>query len=155
MKKLLQAKTLLLLGLLIIIVLILSLGQFKKNPNQKTLVINNKIKINVEIADTPAELTQGYSNHPPISDQEGMLFILPNAAKYNFWMKDMLFDLDFIYIRNKRIVELVENVPAPANYQGKNYIVYPKQAFRQVLEVKSGFIKKNKMKLNDSIELID
>ena len=153
MKKLVEDKAKLLVSLLIVIVLILSLGLFKKNHNSKILTIGGKIEVGVKVARKPAELAQGYSNHSPISDHEGMLFIMPNTALHTFWMKNMLFDLDFIYINNNKVVDLIENVPCPANYNGQTYIVNPQKAFNKVLEVKSGFVKNNKIKVGDLIEL--
>jgi uncharacterized protein len=139
----------------VLLLLILTFSFLKKNTpkSQTELSIANKVKIAIEVANTDEELQQGYSNHQPISDKEGMLFIMPTIALHTFWMKDMLFDLDFIYIQNNKVVDLVKNIPSPANNQGEIAYVNPKVAVNQVLEVKSGFIDQYKIEIGDWISL--
>src|SRR3989304_6446445 len=61
--------------------------------------------INVEIAQTEAEREQGLSGHKPLADDEGMLFIFDKPGYHGFWMKDMLFSIDIIWISaDKKIV---------------------------------------------------
>ena len=52
----------------------------------------------VEVARTEAEHVQGLSGHPPLKDDEGMLFIFDDEQARHFWMKDMLFPLDIVFI---------------------------------------------------------
>ncbi len=146
-------KTLLFLVSVLIFVLIVAVyrGKSQKEQSTQTTIIN-KTPIKVTVADTDSERTQGYSNHPPISYNEGMLFIFPFRGNYTFWMKDMLFDLDFIYIRSDHIVDIIENVKAPSNNNGEIVYVTSPEPFEKILEVKSGFIKKNKIKVGDRIQ---
>ncbi|MEK6960175.1 MAG: DUF192 domain-containing protein [Nanoarchaeota archaeon] len=61
----------------------------------------------VEAARTEAEHVQGLSGHPPLKDDEGMLFIFDDAQVRHFWMKDMLFPLDIVFIgEDGRIVDI-------------------------------------------------
>ena len=54
--------------------------------------------IKVEIADTDAKRELGLSGHAPLSDTQGMLFVFDTPGIYSFWMKDMLFPLDIIWL---------------------------------------------------------
>src|SRR4030042_2564613 len=69
------------------------------SSNFKTAQINGQ-KIFVEIADTPEKRSQGLSGRDNLSQNQGMLFIFNQPAIPSFWMKDMNFPLDFIWINN-------------------------------------------------------
>ena len=52
----------------------------------------------VKIADTEEERAQGLSGVPSLKKDEGMLFIFPKEGLHAFWMKDMNFALDLVWI---------------------------------------------------------
>lgn len=144
-------KLLIFFSLVIILLIIVPIYRSKTQSNLQTAIINDK-PIKVTVADTPQLRDQGYSNHPPISYNEGMLFVFPYLGNYTFWMKDMLFDLDFVYIRNNKVVYTIEQVPAPINNNGQVvYLTSPEQ-FNKLLEVKAGFVKKTGLKVGDQIQ---
>lgn len=97
----------------------------------------NGQRLRVEIADTPEETARGLSGHEPLGENEGMLFLFDEASVRPFWMKEMLFDLDIIWIRDSVVVEIAENMPAPsglsipATYR-------PSEAADMVLEINAG-----------------
>lgn len=117
------------------------------------LTISDKVTINVDIEDTDEKRALGYSGHKPITFSEGKLFVFSTPGKYLFWMKDMLFDLDFIYIRDNKIVEIKEKIPAPKNNKGEIAYVNSAVPFDSILEVKSGFVKKYGVKVGDSVKV--
>ncbi len=140
--------------LAVFLLIILSPGGKKNSPSSSPrLAITDKVEIRVEIADSDTERQQGYSNHPPIGYDEGMLFVFERPAKYPFWMKEMLFDLDFIYIGNGRVVHIEKNVPAPKDNDEQVAVVHSPVIFDMLLEVKSGFADKYDLKVGDNIEL--
>lgn len=67
----------------------------------------------VEIAATDAEKAQGLSDRASLATNAGMLFIFDPASQPDFWMKDMRFALDFVWIANGRVAGINRNVPAP------------------------------------------
>src|SRR3989338_4003843 len=76
---------------------------------EKIILINNRELI-VEIADEPHEQSLGLSGRKPLNDNQGMLFIFPQTGFYEFWMKDMEFSLDLIWIdENNNIIEITKN----------------------------------------------
>lgn len=143
--------------MLIIVITIVILAGFilktKPGSTNPKLTIGDKVTIAVDLADTNQKRTQGYSNHPQIGYDEGLLFMFDKADLYPFWMKEMLFDLDFIFIRNNKVVYLLQNIKAPINYQGEVEYAISQEPFDQLLEVRSGFIDKYNITLKDSVAL--
>ncbi len=62
----------------------------------------------VEVVNTSASITQGLSDRPTIGS-DGMLFVMPTASFYSFWMPRMSFDLDLVYFHNDTLVEIIAN----------------------------------------------
>lgn len=54
--------------------------------------------IAVDVADEEAEQVQGLSGRSGLGPNEGMLFIYPEPSRPGFWMKDMRFDIDIVWI---------------------------------------------------------
>lgn len=110
-------------------------------------MINSQTKIFVEVAETEEKRTRGLSGREKLLDIEGMLFVFETPARHTFWMKDMKFDLDIIWINNKKIVDITENV----SHNNQQVIYSPKVPVNMVLEVNAGFVKKNEIKIEDHV----
>ena len=68
-----------------------------------------KTKIDFEIADTDYERQFGLMNRNEMKENEGMLFIFPDAMQ-SFWMRNTLISLDMIFVdSNKKIVTIHKN----------------------------------------------
>ena len=116
--------------------------------NQPKVEIGGKI-INVEIADTNAKRELGLSGHAPLADDQGMLFAFDKAGKYPFWMKDMLFPIDIIWISEDYKIVYIEKKAQPSSYPA----TFGGQVdARYVLEVNAGFSEKNNLKIGDQIK---
>lgn len=95
----------------------------------------------VEVVTTPESITQGLSDRTEIGNgtpSQGMLFILPERRQPSFWMKNMHFDLDMIWIKDNQIVAITPNVPHPAAPQDYLATYSPNQAVDMVLELPAG-----------------
>lgn len=114
-------------------------------------------KLNVEVASTTAAQTQGLSHREQLTDTQGMLFDLRSRpiGKPTFWMKDMKFDLDIIWIKDFKVVDISKNVPKPDPLVSPNELpkYSPKENADMVLEVNSGWSDENKIKVGDKITL--
>ena len=109
---------------------------------KKTIYIN-EIPLTVEIADEPQEQMQGLSGREKMADNKGMLFIFPKSFAPSFWMKDMKFSLDIIWIdENGFIVAISKNV-SPNTYPAT---FSPSSPVKYVLEVNAGWSDKNNIK---------
>jgi len=98
----------------------------------------------VEVVNTPASITQGLSGRAQLGGSnpqvEGMLFVLPRPQQAAFWMKEMKFDLDLVWIKDNQVVEVTPQVPAPEMSVGELGlpIYQPQQVVDLVLEVNAG-----------------
>lgn len=98
-------------------------------------ILMPKGALEVELANTEASRTLGLSGRHAMRDDEGMLFVFETPGRYGFWMKDMEFPLDIVWINENGIVVSIErNVAADS---------YPKAFINQsdasyVLEINAG-----------------
>ncbi len=119
-------------------------------PKTTKIVLKDK-EIEVEIAKTEEERTKGLSHRESIGNYQGMLFIFPQKDVLpTFWMKDMKFPLDIIWINDGKIVKIDENVDYPKENSQKNLTLYkPPTPVDFVLEVKAGFSRENNWQAGD------
>ena len=116
-----------------------------------------KTSINVEIADTAEKKSKGLGGRETLAQDAGMLFVFEKIDKYVFWMKGMKVPLDFIYINDDRIVDLLTDVKPPEVDTPDNKLdrYAPIIAVNKVLEVNSGFVKSHGVGIGDKIVLIE
>ena len=108
-----------------------------------------QVCIEAEIADSAPKQAKGLMFREGLSDKKGMFFIFDKEDKYAFWMKNMQFALDIIWInQDKEIVDINTNVP-PCGTSCENII--PREKSRYVLEVSAGFVERNQIKIGDSV----
>lgn len=136
--------------LVLILFLVFFSFKFFSKPSFDEIEINGK-KFKIEIADTSAKRVKGLSNRESLSKGSGMLFIFKEPGFHRFWMKDMNFALDLIWIRENKIVEITANV-LPTEYQPPNTIS-PKTKVDKVLEINAGKAKEFGLKVGDKVEL--
>lgn len=131
---------------------------FSKNKNDELSWQNYKIggaTIQVQVADTVKTRMQGLSGREELKADEGMLFVFPYSGRHGFWMKDMNFDLDIIWIKENIIIGISENVKKPETKNISSLeTIYPPENIDSVLEVNSGFSKANNLKVGDSTSLV-
>ncbi len=108
------------------------------------------ITLNLEIAKTPSDRIKGLSGRTALEESEGLLFVFPKPGKYGFWMKDMNFPIDIIWIdKNMRVLGASEEL-TPESYP-KSY--YPPSEVQFVLEVPAGFYKRHSLKVGEGLFL--
>ena len=122
-----------------------------KTP-QKVLAIGSA-QIMAEVRQSEAELELGLSYRPSMGETEGMIFIYKEPQKVLYWMKGMQFPLDFIFVVNKRIVEIVEQVSEPSRDNPVEKTVVPTQLVDMVIEVNAGWVSRNQVKVGDLVNL--
>ena len=99
------------------------------------VTINPGLTVYAEVVDTPDERAIGLSEHTSLDENEAMLFIFKESGKHGFWMKDMDFAIDIIWLnKEKEIVHIKENAD-PANFP-ESYA--PDEDAQYVLELVSG-----------------
>jgi uncharacterized membrane protein (UPF0127 family) len=110
----------------------------------------------VDIAESIGSRMRGLSGREALPSDAGMLFIFPISARYGFWMKDMKFPLDFVWIDKGIVVGLTEQVPPPDYSKKVSHLpsYYPPQSVDMVLEINAGEIQKQGIVLGMPIELV-
>lgn len=105
--------------------------------------------LKTEVVRENKEMARGLSGRENIKSDEGMLFVFDKEDKHAFWMKDMKFSIDMIFLdKNKKIVYIKENAMPesfPETFGGEYDSFF-------VLEVVSGFANKNDLKVGDILE---
>lgn len=87
----------------------------------------------IEYALTDDERTRGLGQRTSLDPGKGMLFVFPEPGIYGFWMKDMQFPLDFIFITDERVESVLHNIS-----EHDERILYPHQPVKYILEVNAG-----------------
>ena len=108
----------------------------------------------VEIADTPETRAQGLSGRPSLDDGYGMLFVFERAYEHRFWMKDMMFPLDFVWISEGcAVVDVTANVPPPEQGTETNDLptYSPSAPVLYVLEIDAGTIAETGIEVGDAV----
>ncbi|MEK7192050.1 MAG: DUF192 domain-containing protein [Patescibacteria group bacterium] len=124
----------------------------KKNEQSpiREIIIGGHI-FQVEIADDVFSRSQGLSNRESLEPDRGMLFIFEQPASQSFWMKNMKFPLDIIWIKNGKIIGLEKNVPPDASPMPR---VYPSPSqVDQVLEINAGKADDLNMEIGEMVTL--
>ena len=91
-------------------------------PTTSLYLGNNPEPFSVYVADTPAEHVIGLGDTVQLADNEGMVFLFSSASEQVFWMKDVEYSIDIIWVKDNEVVGFVtahpENPLIPlANYQ--------------------------------------
>ncbi|MDF0682058.1 MAG: DUF192 domain-containing protein [Candidatus Nitrosocosmicus sp.] len=124
----------------------------QQEQNKTALVSLGGVNVTASLSTTPDSQSKGLSIKDSLNENEGMLFIFDSPQKYSFWMKDMKFPIDIIWINSTgNIVHIEKNLspcylllPCPS-YAPNNDSLY-------VLEVASNFTNKFGVSVGDSVE---
>ncbi len=108
----------------------------------------------VETASTTEAMQKGLSDRSSMNDDQGMLFDYGGVSSIPaYWMKDMKFNLDFIWIYQNKIIGITPDVPAPKSAEDNLPSYYPPSPVDEVLEVNAGWEEMNNIKIGDDIFL--
>lgn len=115
-------------------------------PKPKHFLTLGTTRINVEIAQTEAEQERGLSGRADLPENHGLLFVYTQDARPAFWMKEMNFPIDIIWLdKNLTVVGIERNI-SPDTYPQTFSSPAP---IRYGLEVRAGFVDKYHLKVGD------
>ncbi|MDP3970425.1 MAG: DUF192 domain-containing protein [bacterium] len=121
-----------------------------------TIVKFNDSEINTYIADEESERNLGLGDIAELEWNQGMLFVYDESDEYSYWMKDVEYPIDIIWLSDDYIVDITENVPPEA--EGTSLLQYqsysPHAPVNRVLEVNAGYVQENNVKIGDIIKII-
>lgn len=113
-------------------------------PSAKIKIAGTQLKIFV--ADTPVARERGLGGREALADNEGMLFVFPTDDAYAFWMKDMKFSIDILWLDASGTVVHIEPNVSPDSYP-RTY--KPSRPARYVLEVNAGFVEQHHVQVGN------
>ena len=146
-----RKKFFILLSLIILLVVFVFVLSSKKQTIPTATI--DGVKFNLDIARTQSQQEKGLAIYNSLPKNKGMLFPFPKPDYYAFWMKDMKFPIDIIYIRQSRIVTIFSDVLNPASPSAPLPILRPNAPSDTVLEINAGLSNKYGFKKGDFVQL--
>jgi uncharacterized membrane protein (UPF0127 family) len=111
-------------------------------------------RLDVYVADTERKREVGLAAFDSIAEDEGMIFLFDSSDIHTFWMKDMKFNIDIIWINGEDIVDITKNIPVQNAMSDNELVKYqPATAANRVLEVNSGWADRNNIKVGDKVKM--
>ncbi|OGH42574.1 MAG: hypothetical protein A3H79_03395 [Candidatus Levybacteria bacterium RIFCSPLOWO2_02_FULL_36_8b] len=122
---------------------------FLKSPKA---TINNHY-FNLTVVKTLKETQVGLSEKKSLDQNSGMFFVFEGPAFYSFWMKNMKFPIDIIFIKGDKIVTIYENVNPPKTINESLSTYKPEEPADKVLEINAGLSKKYNIKKGNTVKI--
>ena len=104
--------------------------------------------IQLEVVDSEDRRERGLSNRENLARNQGMLFIFDSPDEYCFWMKDMKFPIDIIWLDSDKKIVGIEHKVSPDTYP-KSFC--PSKPSLYVIEVEDGLARRARLKLGQQI----
>jgi uncharacterized membrane protein (UPF0127 family) len=117
---------------------------FSGNSLISLSIKNNAFR--VEVVSDDQKMQKGLGGRDHLCDSCGMLFEFSKSGKYAFWMKDMQFPLDIIWIFQNKIVYIEKNVRP--DLVG---VLTPSADANRVLELNAGSADKLGIEIGDKV----
>lgn len=142
------------IGSVVLILIIAIWALTKPSPAMPTksarIVFPNGTVVSSGVAESKEERSLGLSGHAPLVENEGLLFLFPKEVIPSFWMKDMGFPIDIIWIAGDRVEGFAQNAqpetPPTTYYKSKTPV-------NRVLEVSAGFVEENQVQEGDRLDI--
>ena len=106
-------------------------------------------EITLEVVRSDEDKAQGLSGKPYIDDDYGMLFTYSRTGKRSFWMNEMNFPIDIIWVENGEVVGLSQNVEVYD--EGEVNRVEADVYSDQVIEVAAGYCGRHGVEVGDEV----
>lgn len=119
----------------IIIILFGVIFSFLNINSADTKIYTPNKKYNVLLADTNEKRIQGLSGLEKIKNNEVMLFVFEEEDLHGIWMKDMLFNIDLVFLdKDLNVINYFDNV----SYESYPTIYYPESKSKYIIEMNAG-----------------
>ena len=109
---------------------------------QANVTVNGMVLV-ADISATNEQRTKGLSVKDALAENEAMLFVFDNEAEHTFWMQNMKFPIDIIWINSNKTVVHIERNLQPCGYGLLCPTYKPSQDSLYVLETVGGFAEKH------------
>ncbi len=105
---------------------------------QTFLRLPSGMLIRADIAKTEEERARGLGGRAGLGPQEGMYFVFDEVKERSFWMKDMRFPIDIVWLRDGTVVGVEANVLPPEDKNAPLPSYSSKTPVDAVLELSQG-----------------
>ena len=105
--------------------------------------------VRVTVADTETTRQKGLSGRAGLAPDEGMLFVFPEDGEHAFWMKDMRFSIDILWLSADGKVVYMALYVSPDTYPQSFRSDVPA---RYVLELPAGYAKEYTVSIGDIVK---
>lgn len=116
--------------------------------NKQKVIKVGTTRVVVDVVSEQEEMRKGLGGRETMKANEGMLFVHGMPGQRQYSMRDMMFNLDFIFILDDTVVDIAKNVSYL--YQGK---IVGATNYNYVLEVNSGWARNNDVKIGTKVEI--
>jgi uncharacterized membrane protein (UPF0127 family) len=106
------------------------------------------VVLTAQVADTEASREQGLSGTNALDEIHAMLFTFNTPGLYTFWMKDMNYSIDMIWLDANKQVVFTKQHATPESYPAT---FGPTKPAQYVLEVADGFTEKYHVEVGDKV----
>jgi uncharacterized membrane protein (UPF0127 family) len=113
------------------------------NGYRQVNVIVNGVVLVADIAATDEQRSKGLSVKDGLAENEAMLFVLDNEGEHTFWMKNMKFPIDIIWIDTDKTVVHIEHNLQPCSSELFCPTYKPNDESLYVLETVGGFAERH------------
>lgn len=119
------------------------------------LQFENGTALDIEIAATGEATRIGLSYRESLCEFCGLYFVFPETRIQNFWMRQMRFPIDILWIAGGKVVGISENLPAPAPGTPEPELPHYEspEPVRHVLEVNAGFAKRHGIEVGTTLSV--
>lgn len=130
---------------------VLSLRSSQAPETERSIVVfPSGIEVMVDVADEHAERVQGLSGREYLEERDGLLFLHETREVQRYWMKEMNFPIDIIWLFEGEVIGFVED----AQPEDPVVTIYTSPApVDAVLEVSAGFINSHSVKMGDILDI--
>ncbi|MBN1778719.1 MAG: DUF192 domain-containing protein [Candidatus Buchananbacteria bacterium] len=139
--------------ILTFLIIITACQPIKEMPTAK--IKNQEIKLLV--ASSLAEKIKGLSGSTSLPVNQGMLFPYQDYKIRSFWMKNMNFPIDIVWIKDDVIIGFAKNVPPPTGNQTDNQLprYLSNEPVNFVLELNAGWLDQNQVLVGDRVDFFN
>ncbi len=117
-----------------------------------TVTIGEDVTVRVSVAANSRSRERGLSGRESLAADEGMLFLFERKDTFGFWMKDMRFPIDIVWIDGTSVADITTDVPVPV--PGERLPLFsPRVPVDKVLEVPAGFAKAHGLRVGMPLDI--
>lgn len=106
----------------------------------------------VEMATTETEQACGLSGRETLGQNQGMYFPFTGAGPQRFWMKDMRFPVDIVWVGGGKVIGVTQNARLQPDASLSDLIIYPSpDGADAALEIPAGTAERDRITAGDPV----